>query len=58
MISAGRTITLLGPGGVGKSRLASEVGVTVADEWSDGVWFVDLSRLVDPDLLPGAVARN
>lgn len=56
MVRTGRTITLIGPGGVGKSRLVSEVGISIAPNWVDGVWFVDLSRLTEPDLLPGAVA--
>lgn len=55
-VSPGRTITLIGPGGVGKSRLASEVGIAIAPKWEDGVWFVDLSSLNEPELVPGAVA--
>lgn len=50
------TVTLTGPGGVGKSRLASEVGVAIAPQWVDGVWFVDLSVVRDPGLVPSAVA--
>ncbi len=51
-----RLLTLLGPGGVGKSRLATELGLRIAPSWDDGVWFVDLAGLTDSDLVPGAVA--
>jgi predicted ATPase/class 3 adenylate cyclase len=55
-VSPGRTITLLGPGGVGKSRLATEVGVAIAPSWDDGVWFVDLAGVAEPELVTGAIA--
>lgn len=55
-IVAGRTVTLIGPGGVGKSRLAAEVGIAIAPSWSDGVWLVDLSGVSEPELVAGAVA--
>ncbi len=55
-IHVGETTTLVGPGGVGKSRLAAEVGIAIAPAWEDGVWFVDLSALDAPDLVAGAVA--
>lgn len=42
-----RLMTLVGPGGVGKTRLAAEVVPTVAHEFRDGVWWVDLGG-VDP----------
>jgi predicted ATPase/class 3 adenylate cyclase len=56
LVAAGRTVTLIGPGGVGKSRLVSEVGISIAPDWDDGVWFVDLSSVAEADLVPGAVA--
>jgi predicted ATPase len=49
-------ITLTGTGGVGKTRLAVQVGEECTDRFSDGVWFVDLSPLRDPKIVPNAVA--
>lgn len=40
-----RLVALIGPGGVGKSRLALEVADQELDEWSDGIWWLDLSRV-------------
>ena len=57
-LSPRRLVTLLGPGGVGKSRLAAEVGVLVADQWDGGVWIVEVDAIGEPALLPGAVART
>ena len=50
-----RLITLTGPGGIGKTRLAFAVGNNVLPRFSSGVWFVDLSGLEDPALLPNVL---
>src|SRR5882672_8971304 len=52
-----RLLTLLGPAGTGKTRLAIEVAGEVADAFPDGVYFVDLSPLRDEALLASAIAQ-
>jgi predicted ATPase/class 3 adenylate cyclase len=54
-IGPGRLTTLIGPGGVGKTRLAVEVALGVAGEWDHGAWFIDLAPVDDPALIPEAV---
>ncbi|MEV0350673.1 LuxR C-terminal-related transcriptional regulator [Nonomuraea sp. NPDC050680] len=56
MIKAHRQVTAVGPGGVGKTRLASAVAAQAAGEYSDGVWFVDLVPVTDPGMIAAAVA--
>jgi predicted ATPase len=51
-----RLVTLTGVGGVGKTRLALEVAVKVADEFPDGVWVFELAAISDPAAVPDAVA--
>jgi predicted ATPase/class 3 adenylate cyclase len=52
----GRIITLCGAGGVGKTRLAVELGLRVTADWTDGVWMVRLDAVGDPAMIAGAVA--
>jgi predicted ATPase/class 3 adenylate cyclase len=49
-------LTLTGPGGVGKTRLAIEIAGELLDEFEEGIWFVDLGPLTDPDLVIPAIA--
>jgi predicted ATPase/DNA-binding CsgD family transcriptional regulator len=51
-----RARTLCGPGGIGKTRLALRVMAATADDFPDGVWFVELADLRQPDLLVSRVA--
>jgi predicted ATPase/class 3 adenylate cyclase/DNA-binding CsgD family transcriptional regulator len=56
LVRDGRLVTLLGPGGIGKSRLATEVARILSDRWPDGVWWIDLTPIEDAHQVPGAVA--
>ncbi len=51
-----RMLTLLGIGGLGKTRLSLQAAVESMDDYPDGVWFVELAALTDPHLVPQAVA--
>jgi predicted ATPase/two-component SAPR family response regulator len=51
-----RLLTLLGPGGCGKTRLALAVARDVVAEFEGGAWWVELAPISDPDLVPRAVA--
>ncbi|MGH2663445.1 MAG: ATP-binding protein [Actinomycetota bacterium] len=51
-----RLLTLTGPGGTGKTRLALEIAHRQLPRFTDGVWFVDLSTVTDPSVVPTEVA--
>ena len=55
LLAESRLVTLTGPGGAGKTRLAVETGARVADELADGVWFVPLAPVRDAIDVPQAV---
>ncbi len=51
-----RLVTLTGVGGVGKTRLATEVAAQLVDEFPDGIWVFELAAVADPAAVPDAVA--
>lgn len=56
LLSAYRIVTLTGPGGIGKTRLALAVAHDLAQQYAGDAWFVELVSLSDPNLIPTAVA--
>jgi class 3 adenylate cyclase len=57
ILAENQLVTLIGAGGVGKTRMAVQIATEVANEYADGVWYVDLAPITDPDVVPGAVIR-
>ena len=55
LITRHRLVTLIGPGGSGKTRLSVEVGPALADAEPDGVWRVELAPVTDPAEVPQAI---
>jgi predicted ATPase/DNA-binding CsgD family transcriptional regulator len=51
-----RLVTVAGPGGAGKTRLAGEVARRLADRFAEGVWLAELAPVRDPALVAGVVA--
>jgi predicted ATPase/DNA-binding winged helix-turn-helix (wHTH) protein len=56
LASSHRLVTLTGPGGIGKTRLALAVARELLPEFADGVWLAELAPLSDPSLVPATVA--
>jgi predicted ATPase/DNA-binding CsgD family transcriptional regulator len=56
LLRSARAVTLCGAGGIGKTRLALRLLAAVADEFPDGVWFVDLGEMRQPELVAVDVA--
>ena len=57
LLDGTRLLTLSGPGGSGKSRLALQVAAELLPDFRDGAFFADLSSVADPALVPSVVAR-
>jgi predicted ATPase/class 3 adenylate cyclase/DNA-binding CsgD family transcriptional regulator len=57
IVEENRLVTLTGAGGVGKTRLAVQVADQMDGVFGDGVWYVDLAPISDPEVVPVAVTR-
>ena len=53
-----RLITLTGPGGIGKTRMALQVSAEMIERFMDGVYIVDLASIRDPELFPNVIAQT
>lgn len=56
LVAQHRLVTLTGPGGSGKSRLATRYGADVVNQFPDGVWLIDLAPIGAPDLVTAEIA--
>jgi len=56
LLRRARLVTVVGTGGLGKTRLSLQVAADALDDFPDGVWLVELAPLADPKLVPQAVA--
>src|SRR5689334_20968536 len=56
LVRTTRLLTLTGAGGCGKTRLMRELASSLAADFSDGIWWIELAPLSDPALVPRAVA--
>jgi predicted ATPase/DNA-binding CsgD family transcriptional regulator len=56
-LRAARVVTLTGPGGCGKTRLALRAATLAVDRFGGGAWLVELASLTDPALVPASVAE-
>src|SRR5207302_4861972 len=53
-----RLVTILGAGGIGKTRVALQVAAEVLDAYRDGVWMAELAAIRDPSLVPATVTQS
>jgi predicted ATPase/class 3 adenylate cyclase len=56
LVRRSRLVTVVGTGGLGKTRISLQVAAELSDEFSDGVWLVELAPFSDPRLVPQAIA--
>lgn len=58
LLETAHLLTLTGPGGTGKTRLALQLGADAMEGFPDGVYFVPLEAITDPDLVPSAITAS
>ena len=58
LLGSARLVTLLGMGGLGKTRLSLQVAAEIIHQFPDGVWFLDLAPIRDPALVVGEAAQT
>jgi len=58
LLAGTRLLTLTGPGGIGKTRLSLQLAADLVQSFPDGVYFVPLSAVTDPDLIATAIAQS
>ncbi len=58
LLAKNRLLTLVGAGGIGKTRLALQLAAEVKDAYRDAVWFIDFAPLDDPELVPNVAAQT
>jgi predicted ATPase/class 3 adenylate cyclase len=58
LLEGARLLTLTGPGGIGKTRLALKVAADQLGRFADGVYLADLTHITDPNLVPAAIASS
>ena len=57
-LSGARLLTLIGPGGTGKTRLSLQVAAELLAQYTDGIWLVELAPITDASLVPQALAAT
>ena len=58
LLDRNRILTLTGPGGTGKTRLALQIAAEVAEKFRDGAFFVDLASISDPEVVPSQILTS
>jgi predicted ATPase/class 3 adenylate cyclase len=57
LVQQSALVTLVGPGGAGKTRCAIQAGAELLDGWIDGVWLAELAKIADPSLVASVIAQ-